>query len=473
MSAPPSQRERWLAIGLDALVLGTLWTGLVLGRAWLTASGLFDWVPGVGLLQDLDPLPHLRLGLVAVPIWLLLLERNRTRDHLRRIPAEVLLMRIVRATALALLVLLAVLFAARAGGWASRSVVFAWALCTVPAVLAARVLLVRLLRGQPATTRLLVVGHREDLDHLRATAHDLPRLGVEVVGRVPPPHLEGAPGDLGDLGELGGLIRAHRVDQVVLAPSAWDPALLRRCAEVCEACGVTLVMQASFLGPRTGRADLDELAGMSVLTFSARPAEAGALALKRVLDLALGGLLLLLSAPVVLLAALLVKLQDGGPVLFVQERAGLYGRSFPMFKLRSMVPDAEGRAPALLHLNEMDGPVFKLREDPRVTRIGRLLRRTSIDELPQLWNVVRGEMSLVGPRPPLPAEVERYEPWQLRRLSMRPGLTCIWQVSGRNDVDFQTWMRQDLAYIDHWSLGLDLELLARTVPVVLRGDGAR
>jgi len=160
-------------------------------------------------------------------------------------------------------------------------------------------------------------------------------------------------------------------------------------------------------------------------------------------------------------------------VFFVQQRSGLYGRPFPMIKFRSMVVDAEARKSDLGHLNEMDGPVFKMARDPRVTRVGRVIRKLSIDELPQLWNVLRGEMSLVGPRPPIPAEVAKYERWQMRRLSMKPGITCIWQVSGRNEVDFETWMKLDLEYIDNWSLFLDLKLLLKTVPVVLVGAGAR
>jgi lipopolysaccharide/colanic/teichoic acid biosynthesis glycosyltransferase len=160
-------------------------------------------------------------------------------------------------------------------------------------------------------------------------------------------------------------------------------------------------------------------------------------------------------------------------VLFRQTRCGLYGRRFTLYKFRTMVEGAEERLAELQHLNEMDGPVFKSRRDPRVTRLGRLLRKFSLDELPQLWNVLRGDMSLVGPRPPIPDEVARYERWQRRRLSMKPGLTCLWQVSGRNELTFEEWMRLDLEYIDNWSLWLDLKIALKTIPAVLRGRGAR
>ena len=170
--------------------------------------------------------------------------------------------------------------------------------------------------------------------------------------------------------------------------------------------------------------------------------------------------------------ALAIRLSSRGPVLYRQVRCGLQGRRFELLKFRTMVEGADRMQPELAHLNVMDGPVFKAPGDPRVTRVGRWLRRWSLDELPQLVNVLKGDMSLVGPRPPLPEEVERYEPWQRRRLAMKPGLTCLWQVSGRSELDFGTWMAMDLAYIDHWSLWLDFKILLRTVPAVLGGRGA-
>jgi exopolysaccharide biosynthesis polyprenyl glycosylphosphotransferase len=221
------------------------------------------------------------------------------------------------------------------------------------------------------------------------------------------------------------------------------------------------------------RAELSDYEGWSALSFRSTPNHGEALVAKRVMDVLGAALALLLSTPVLAIVAVAIKLEDRGPVFFGQERSGLYGRTFRMWKFRSMSVDAEAQKGALAGHNEMDGPVFKMRADPRVTRVGRFLRRTSLDEFPQFWNVLRGDMSLVGPRPPLPDEVARYARWQMRRLSMKPGITCIWQVSGRNDVDFDTWMRLDLQYIDAWSLFLDVKLLARTVPAVLRGSGAR
>jgi len=196
------------------------------------------------------------------------------------------------------------------------------------------------------------------------------------------------------------------------------------------------------------------------------------LSLKRAFDVLASAAALLVLLPVFLVIAALIKLTDGGPTFFVQRRVGLRGRTFRMLKFRSMVMHAERLRPRLELLNESNGPVFKMRVDPRVTRVGRFIRRYSLDELPQLINVLVGDMSVVGPRPSLPSEVASYEPWQHRRFAVRPGLTCHWQVCPRRyQMSFDEWMRLDLKYVDDWSLRLDLDLIRRTVGVVLRGTG--
>lgn len=209
------------------------------------------------------------------------------------------------------------------------------------------------------------------------------------------------------------------------------------------------------------------------------PARAAGLAwrvqrvLKRVFDLVLASVLLLLLAPVFALVALAVRLSSPGPVFYRWNALGERGLPFVTYKFRTMVEEADELKPLLEHLNEMRGPVFKIRQDPRITRLGRWLRKYSLDELPQLWSVIRGEMSLVGPRPPFPQEFARFEPWQRAKLAVRPGITCIWQVSGRSEIsDFREWARLDLRYIDNWNLALDLVILLRTIPAVLSGRGA-
>jgi exopolysaccharide biosynthesis polyprenyl glycosylphosphotransferase len=219
----------------------------------------------------------------------------------------------------------------------------------------------------------------------------------------------------------------------------------------------------------TGR--LESIDGVGVYSLANGPDRAVSLLLKRVLDLVGGACLLIAASPVLAVLAIAIKADSDGPVFFRQERVGLHGRSFPVVKFRSMCSGAEEQLEELREHNEINGHAFKLRDDPRITRLGRFLRRSSLDELPQLWNVVRGQMSLVGPRPPLPSEVAHYDVWHRRRLSMKPGMTGLWQVGARHSAEFDHWVEQDLEYIDSWSLWLDFKIMARTVPAVLSGTG--
>ena len=195
-------------------------------------------------------------------------------------------------------------------------------------------------------------------------------------------------------------------------------------------------------------------------------------ALKRCIDVVLGSVLLILTTPLVILTALAVVCVTGGSPFYLQERVGMGGRRFKMYKLRTMVKGAHDMRDLVMHLNEADGPVFKIRNDPRLHAFGSLLRKTSIDELPNFINVLLGDMSIVGPRPPLPCEVEHYSGYAMRRLSVKPGITCLWQISGRSNVSFEEWMRLDNEYIDNWSPAGDLEIIAKTIPVVFKGEGA-
>jgi lipopolysaccharide/colanic/teichoic acid biosynthesis glycosyltransferase len=217
---------------------------------------------------------------------------------------------------------------------------------------------------------------------------------------------------------------------------------------------------------------VEELFSFPFYGFSPTLTRQGVLAAKRLLDLVIASVLVVAALPLLVAIGLLVKLTSPGPVLFRQERAGFHGRRFWMYKFRTMIDGAEDMREQVAHLNEMTGPVFKASGDPRLTGVGRLLRRGSLDELPQLLNVLKGEMSLVGPRPLPLYEAKRIRGAQRRRLAMRPGITGLWQVSGRSMVNFDAWMRLDLRYVDQWSLALDLKILLRTIPVVLRGEGA-
>jgi exopolysaccharide biosynthesis polyprenyl glycosylphosphotransferase len=305
--------------------------------------------------------------------------------------------------------------------------------------------------------------------------------GYKIVGFVSDGHrlsngwaryrIYGTVPDLKRILENGEL--AEPVDEIVFAVTRKKLDEMKQIFLMCEELGIRTRVAMNFFPNRVARMEIEELEGVPFLTFTTTPSNEAHLAMKRALDVAVSAVMLALAAPIIVVSALVIKLTSPGSVLFKQRRMGLNGRLFTLYKFRTMIEDAHARREEVAHLNEMNGPAFKLKDDPRVTTVGRFLRRFSLDELPQFWNVLKGDMSLVGPRPPIPEEVAAYHRWHRRRLSMKPGLTCLWQVSGRNDIaDFDRWMQLDLQYIDNWSPTLDLKILLRTIPAVLLGKGA-
>jgi len=281
---------------------------------------------------------------------------------------------------------------------------------------------------------------------------------------------------LGDVDDLEKILRAHVVVEVFIAGIALrsqsEAQAMQKAIKMCERFGVPFALPEQFF--RFDRASpVNRIKSgdgyIHYLNVDTKPLQ---WAIKRWFDMTASATALWILSPLFLAVALLIKLTSRGPILFLQERVGLHGKTFYLFKFRSMVAAAETLKESLLTQNEQQGPVFKIKNDPRVTTIGRFIRRYSIDELPQLVNVLRGEMSVVGPRPPVPSEVVRYESWQRRRLSVRPGLTCIWQVSGRNEISFDEWMYLDMCYVDNWNLLTDFDLILKTFPVILSGRGA-
>lgn len=274
---------------------------------------------------------------------------------------------------------------------------------------------------------------------------------------------------IGSFNDLAGILDGHDVNEVFfILPRKMLPAM-EDSIKTCEKVGVKATIATDFFSTSIAKPVARELGGKPLLTFDTVPYGQLDLLAKRFLDIALSLAALAAFAPLALVASAAIKAGSRGPVFFKQERCGLYGRVFKLYKFRTMIEGADRMLGAIRHLNEGDGPVFHARNDPRVTRVGRLLRQTSLDELPQLINVLKGDMSIVGPRPPLPDEVKSYERWQRRRLSLRPGIVCTWQVSRRFTPDFQRWMRMDLEYIDNWSLGLDMRILLRIPPALLKG----
>ncbi len=262
------------------------------------------------------------------------------------------------------------------------------------------------------------------------------------------------------------------IDEVIVAVPRSKLEEVVLVVDAATRAGVPITLLSDVFGDLLPAPRVKRFGALPALSFAPVHHAAGFLALKRAVDVLGSGVLLLLAAPLIGASALAIKISSPGPAFFHQVRCSVNGRLFRMPKLRTMVADAEERRAELAAHNEMDGPVFKIKRDPRVTSVGRFLRRYSLDELPQLWSVFRGDMSLVGPRPAIPSEVAAYRTTERRRLSMRPGITCLWQVSGRNKIGFEDWVRLDLEYIDTWSLARDFLILLRTLPAVLRGDGA-
>ena len=279
---------------------------------------------------------------------------------------------------------------------------------------------------------------------------------------------------LGTLDDLETVLMRTVVDEVIVAlPIKSCYQQIQNAIHTCERLGVQSTYLADIFQPSLGRVRYEQGHPLPIRTVMV-VRDDFRLALKRAMDIVGSALGLVFLTPLLIAIAALIKVTSPGPVLFVQRRYGLNKRLFPMYKFRTMIPDAEGLQPTLEESNEARGPVFKIAKDPRVTWIGRLLRRASLDELPQLWNVLKGEMSLVGPRPLPMRDVGRFrEAWLMRRFSMRPGLTCLWQIAGRSNLGFDAWVELDLEYIDNWSLRLDCLILLKTIPVVLRGTGAQ
>jgi exopolysaccharide biosynthesis polyprenyl glycosylphosphotransferase len=273
------------------------------------------------------------------------------------------------------------------------------------------------------------------------------------------------------LTKMPSILREYVVDEIIFAVDSRSLADLEEVFLRCDQEGIRTRVAVDFFPHVNSTISLDRLDATPLLTFSAAPNDEIRLLIKRLLDILIAAAGLLVLAPLMGLIAVLIRLTSPGPAIFRQVRCGLNGRRFVLYKFRSMCENAEELKLSVAHLSTRE-TAFKIPGDPRATPIGRYLRKFSIDEWPQLWNVLRGDMSLVGPRPAIPSEVEQYQRWQRRRLRMRPGLTCLWALSGRDSVDFETWMKMDMQYIDDWSLALDWKILLRTIPRTLLGQGA-
>ena len=321
-----------------------------------------------------------------------------------------------------------------------------------------------------------VVGAGELANDVVTTVADHPEWGLQFAGHVllDEGSRASAPAELvlGTISQLGQILDDNVIDEVIFAVPRERLGSVEGAFRLCQEQGAGARVCLDLFEVGGAHVALGDLDGLPMLSFSRAPTDEVALLLKRAFDVASSAVAILAFSPLLLATAAAIRLESPGPVFFRQVRVGKNGRPFKMYKFRSMRVDAEAGLESLRAQNEASGPVFKMRNDPRVTRVGRFIRRTSIDELPQFLNVLSGEMSVVGPRPPVPAEVRQYQRWQRRRLSVKPGITCTWQVSGRSNISFDEWMALDLEYIDTWSLWHDVQICFQTIPAVLTSRGA-
>jgi exopolysaccharide biosynthesis polyprenyl glycosylphosphotransferase len=398
------------------------------------------------------------------------LYRPRARWSIRREAADVF-----RATIMLALVTLSVLFVFRMPD-VSRLFMLVLFPSLAAATIASRVVLrlaMESLRRQGRNLRFVLVlgaGPRGQAFAAKLESHR--ELGLRVIGFLDDSPTFELPRDwsyLGTLEALEDVLHSRVVDEVVVCLPFSQWSLIDTITRVCEEEGKIVRIPMDVLDRAISVGKVEELDGTPVFSLVSGPDRTISLAAKRVLDVAASAAGLIILSPILLAIAIAIVLDDGRPVLFRQERLGLHGRPFRVVKFRTMTRDAEAQLGELKHRNEINGSAFKITDDPRVTKVGRFLRRSSLDELPQLINVLAGQMSLVGPRPPLPGEVSGYDLWHRRRLSMKPGITGLWQVRARREPEFDRWVAADLEYIDRWSLWLDVKILARTIPAAMQG----
>jgi len=426
---------------------------------------------------------YLLLFILLMAAWHVIFEAFGLYRSRRLTSAREETLDVVKATSLASAAMLGVALLLGIDLITFRFLLVFWVLSTALTILARLTLRATLerfrVRGRNLRN-LLIVGTNARALRFAELVESKPTLGYKVKGFVDD-EWSGATGFRGTgrelaagLGNFDSYIREHVVDEVVLAlPVSSHYAQLSQLLRTCEEQGILVHMLPDLFEVRHARLKLEILEDQPVITLRTGAMEGGPLLVKRMFDVTVSLVLLILLAPLFVFVAVVLKLSSAGPVFFVQERVGLNKRPFRLLKFRTMVQDAERLQPALEGRNEATGPVFKIRNDPRITRVGAWLRRTSIDELPQLINVFVGDMSLVGPRPLPVRDYRGFDAdWHRRRVSVRPGITCLWQVGGRSAVPFERWMELDMLYIDTWSLWLDFKVLVRTLPAVLSGRGA-
>lgn len=457
-------------VTLGAAFVFAYWAAAVMAR---TAFGVSSF--------ELEPLDkYLWLLVVIVPAWILVLNFNSDYLTLLETSPIGITWQVLKTGVMSTALVALYLYATK--NPLSRILVVSEGLFSTCFLMVERATILQVIRFRRrrgwGRRSVLILGDDEHAASAIRAIRDDPRQRMEVWGCLAhnpnTPSLEGAPVS-GALADYRQLIWKSPVEEVLISPEVASGPDATGIVRYCELIGLTVRMIPSYaiLDPQLwSRMTLDSFLDRPALTITAGPPRSGQLLLKRAIDLVVSAILLVLLSPVFLIIAIAVKLSSPGPVFYRWRVMGKGITPFTGYKFRTMVADADACKADLATRNEMSGPVFKIRDDPRITSLGRLLRKYSLDELPQLWSVFKGDMSLVGPRPPGPHEFERFEIWHRRKLSVKPGMTCLWQVGGRNRVsNFDDWVTLDLEYIDNWSLWLDLKILAKTALVVVRGTG--
>jgi exopolysaccharide biosynthesis polyprenyl glycosylphosphotransferase len=442
--------------------------------AVLFPFGPAAWPPVV----DAEAASHLLLGLIACAAWPVSVAVLGFDASQRRETVAAILPRLAGAGLACTMALAATAFVLSAPVPPTR--LFAFGACQFVALTLLRLVILgglgEVRRHGRNIRNVVIVGSGPRAHEIRNSIAAHPTWGLRIIAFVDDYEFlddgRGPIDPLHKIADLPGLFRDNVIDEVIVAFPRSLFASLVPVVDICSQAGVPMTIPSDLFGDYLPPPRVSHMGSLSGLTFAPVHHNRLHLGVKRACDVITAIVALVLSSPIIAVAAVAIRATSRGPVFFRQTRCGLHGRPFSMTKLRTMVVGAEEQQQALAAYNECDGPIFKMKNDPRVTRVGRFLRRWSIDELPQIWNVLLGEMSIVGPRPPVPAEVARYENFERRRLSMRPGITCTWQIQGRNEIGFADWVKLDVEYIDSWSISRDFEIMLRTVPAVLTGRGA-